>query len=1193
MRLFRCLPLLAVCSLFSALPSAQAQTEFRAFWADVFHVGYKSTAEIDAMVARAVAGRYNVIMPEMMAYQDSTVGSHGAYWRSNILPRSTVVTDSFDPLAYLVEKAHAVGIEVHPWMVAFRVSTAWPPAGNSILSAHPEYLMVPSASMGTVAPVGSDYQLDPGSPDVQEYLISIVRELVTNYDIDGIHWDYIRYTQADAGYPTDTSYANSGLARFKRLTGYTGTPPATGYTPWDDFRRRTITEIIRRVRAELADLSTTKPLRHSASLITWGSAPSTFSGSSAWARFQNWEEWMRLGFLDTGIPMTYYDYSVNASMYTSWVNKEMAWRYQRQMVVGPGIYLNTFADSLAELNYARSAGADGVSTYSYWATKKSSSNDWTWYDYVAANFFTAPAGIPGMPWRDPATATEGTLWGRVINPSTSLPIDDATVQVGSLNPVKTDANGYYVVTMIPATAAGTSYSITASAAAYGPVTHNGVVVTAGEIRRDDFSNAGPPPPTITQQPVDAGDCAGGTVSFNVSAEGEGTLSYQWQKNEVNLSDGGHASGATTPILAVSGIDAADVAGYRCVVSNAGGTTTSNAAALTLKVATTVTQNPLAASVCPGGSATFNVAATGDGAVLYQWQKDGVNLIDGGHCSGTTTAALTVSSVDTSDLASYSCAVTAGCGTATSTAAALSLKSATSITQQPLPQTVDSGATVQFTVAAAGDGPFSYQWQKDGVNLSDGGHYAGVNTATLSVSPADTSDAGGYSCVVTGACGVVISEAATLTVNAAPPVITQQPVPASACLGGSAIFTVAAAGEGTLTYHWQKNGIDVVEGGHWSGTTTATLTVSMINEGDVDNYRCLVSNAVGTTASDTATLSLLADTLISGQPVAQTLCPGTTATFTVAATGEGTLAYQWQKNQTNLIDGGHYSGATTATLTVTAADAGDVASYRCLVTGGCGSAVSDEAALTLQAATVITQQPQNQTVAIGGTAMFSVAATGEGKLSYQWQKNAVNIADGGHYSGTTTATLTVSSVDANDAGSYRCVVTGACGTTTSSAATLALPAPVMYIVESRAGGQNYANYSQSGTWSTSSIKSTALGCTAGIGSRYCRINSTAKTAVFRFTPTVSGTYNVYTTNAATTNSGNPLVHQVTHAGGTTNVGVCQNSTCTPNPCNTWRLLGTFTLNAGTEYRVKLNGSTAAGSRPKNAYGRADAIKWEMP
>jgi hypothetical protein len=88
---------------------------------------------------------------------------------------------------------------------------------------------------------------------------------------------------------------------------------------------------------------------------------------------------------------------------------------------------------------------------------------------------------------------------------------------------------------------------------------------------------------------------------------------------------------------------------------------------------------------------------------------------------------------------------------------------------------------------------------------------------------------------------------------------------------------------------------------------------------------------------------------------------------------------------------------------------------------------------------ILQQPSNQAVSEGGTASFSIAASGTSPLAYQWQKNTVKLSDGGHYSGCTTATLSVSGAASSDAASYRCVVTNAYGNATSSVATLTIGA----------------------------------------------------------------------------------------------------------------------------------------------------------
>ncbi|MBN1489618.1 MAG: family 10 glycosylhydrolase, partial [Phycisphaerae bacterium] len=470
--------------------------EFRAFWADVFHYGLQDAAQIDEMIARAVEGKYNAIIPEVLAYHDNVSGSHGAYWESDIVARSPFVTGGFDPLAYMVQQAHANGLEIHPWIVAYRVSSAWPPPGNDYLAAHPDWLMVPQAAMGSgPAPVGGVYTFDPGNPEVQEYLVSIVKELVTNYAIDGIHWDYIRYTQSDAGYPADATSTNSGLARFQAINGQTDVPPPTGDAPWDTFRRRTITELIRRVQAEIPMITSNpqQPLRHSASLITWGDAPYEFEDTSAYARFQNWGQWMERGYLDTAVPMCYYrEHDVDQQQwYRNWVDAAMVWCYDRALVIGPGIYMNTMANSVTQLLYARNAGADGLATYSYGSTVDSNTDgtpeyDPAWYPLVASEVFRSSTTVPAMPWRDPATATEGTLYGQILSFDTGEPVDNVTVQVGYLDPVQTDGNGYYVVTMIPATAAGTSYDVMASGAGHKAVTIPGVQVVAGDVRRQDL-----------------------------------------------------------------------------------------------------------------------------------------------------------------------------------------------------------------------------------------------------------------------------------------------------------------------------------------------------------------------------------------------------------------------------------------------------------------------------------------------------------------------------------------------------------------------------------------------------------------------------------------------------------------------------------------------------------------------------------
>ncbi|HNO77215.1 MAG TPA: family 10 glycosylhydrolase [Phycisphaerae bacterium] len=451
---------------------------FRGFWIDAFGFGFKNAAQIDEMVAMAVAGGYNAIVPEVLAYQDNIGSGHGAYWNSTIIPKATDISSSFDPLAYMVDRAQANGLEVHCWLVSFRVSESWPPSGNSIMSAHPEWLMVPQAGIdGGPATVDGKFTLDPGSAGAQEYLMSIVRELVTNYDIDGIHWDYIRYTTTNAGYPADMNYDKSTLARFHDITGRSDIP-STGDSQWNEFRRRTITEFARRAMTEVATLDNpNQPLRHTAALITWGDAPANFSSSSAYGIFQNWRHWMEMGYLDAGIPMTYYSESAHASWYRNWVDASVGWRYDRHIYTGPAVYLNSFAESIAQMQYAQNAGANGLNTYSYRSTNDTGANWYDWYPYVKANLFAGAVDVPSMPWRDPDSSTEGNVWGRVTDGGTGEPIDDATILLDGFDTgIRTDGNGYYLLTHVAAGVGGSPKDVTARFTGYSDVSRPAVLV---------------------------------------------------------------------------------------------------------------------------------------------------------------------------------------------------------------------------------------------------------------------------------------------------------------------------------------------------------------------------------------------------------------------------------------------------------------------------------------------------------------------------------------------------------------------------------------------------------------------------------------------------------------------------------------------------------------------------------------------
>ncbi|OLB83622.1 MAG: hypothetical protein AUI12_15980 [Acidobacteria bacterium 13_2_20CM_2_57_6] len=265
--------------------------------------------------------------------------------------------------------------------------------------------------------------------------------------------------------------------------------------------------------------------------------------------------------------------------------------------------------------------------------------------------------------------------------------------------------------------------------------------------------------------------------------------------------------------------------------------------------------------------------------------------------------------------------------------------APTITTPPANQTVAAGQTATFTVVAGGTAPLSYQWQKNGANIT------GATSASYTTPITTTADSGSaFAVVVTNTAGTVTSAAATLTVTAAAvaPTITTQPANQTVTAGQTATFTVVAAGAAPLTYQWQKNGANLTGATSASYTTPATTTAD-----SGSTFRVVVANTAGTVTSAAATLTVTAAAVaptITTPPANQTVTAGQTATFTVVAGGTAPLSYQWQKSGVNI------AGATSASYTTqvtTTTDSGST--FDVVVTNTAGTVTSAAATLTVNAA----------------------------------------------------------------------------------------------------------------------------------------------------------------------------------------------------------------------------------------------------
>jgi hypothetical protein len=342
-----------------------------------------------------------------------------------------------------------------------------------------------------------------------------------------------------------------------------------------------------------------------------------------------------------------------------------------------------------------------------------------------------------------------------------------------------------------------------------------------------------------------------------------------------------------------------------------------------------------------------------------------------------------------------------------------------------------------------------------------------NSTTVTLGNTGALVPGTYTVTVTGVSGTITqSVPVTFTVQpGAAPNVTN-PANQVVCAPATATFTSGSTTPGA-TFQWQSAPSSTGTFTNIAGATGATYTTPATT-GAMNGmvFHVIVSYQCGTATSTDATLTVNTTAVVNTPPAAQTVCNGTTATFTVAASGIA-LTYQWQSGPsatgpfTNVTGG---TGATTATYTTAATTpAMNGTYYRVVVTSTCGGAVNSAAALlTVNTIATIGTQPTAQSACVPNTATFTVAATGTG-LTYQWQvAQAATPTTFVDIPGATAASYTTPATTfAMNGNVYRVNILSTCSPTTpvtSSTAVLTVNNPVSVtqnpIARSGCAGDNF-------------------------------------------------------------------------------------------------------------------------------------------
>lgn len=370
---------------------------YRGWWVDRFD--YSNATDIRTMMNRAQQLGITDVMFQVRGQADAY------YWlNDNVEVRASGISSTYDPLGIAIAEGHSRGIKVHAWMNAMPIWRGTTPPTNSqhLYNQHPEY-RIKNAS-GADHPLNSSYVTgNPTHPGFQSHLNDVVRTIATNYDVDGIHLDYIRLTDnSGAGgtlqYPADAET----IARFQQE--YPGQTPSSNNANFRTWVAGQITNIVGSIR------QTTKAARPDAQLTAsvWRSATIGLNDYQ-----QDWGRWVREGLLDAAMPMIYHGTGHTSDFYTPNVTEALSHGGNAGVIIGLGTYqqddpATAYANTIYQLTHARNQGANGVQLFDYKELYSGSAQDNEVLRAIT-DFFNANRNAPAAANVADFEAGEGTF----------------------------------------------------------------------------------------------------------------------------------------------------------------------------------------------------------------------------------------------------------------------------------------------------------------------------------------------------------------------------------------------------------------------------------------------------------------------------------------------------------------------------------------------------------------------------------------------------------------------------------------------------------------------------------------------------------------------------------------------------------------------------------------------------------------
>lgn len=336
----------------------------------------KQKEELVEILDKLKEANFNTVL-----FQARTRGD--VLYKSDIEPYNSILTGKsgkdpgYDPLAFAVEECHKRGMECHAWMVTI-------PLGGRKHVASLGKQSVTRRQPKICVPYKREYFLNPGNPKTKEYLMSLVKEVVERYDVDGVHFDYLRYPERAFRFPDSYDYRKYGNGR-----------------SLDQWRRDNITEILRYIYEGVKQL---KPWVKVSTCPVGKYRDTSRYSSKGWNAFhvvyQDVQGWLGESIQDQIYPMMYFRGNAFYPFALDWQEQSNG----RHVVPGLGVYFLhpsegdwSLDEIQRQINFIRSHHLAGEAHY---RVKFVTDNTQNLYDILQNDFYAYPALQPPMTWAD-------------------------------------------------------------------------------------------------------------------------------------------------------------------------------------------------------------------------------------------------------------------------------------------------------------------------------------------------------------------------------------------------------------------------------------------------------------------------------------------------------------------------------------------------------------------------------------------------------------------------------------------------------------------------------------------------------------------------------------------------------------------------------------------------------------------------